>query len=117
MYASMIGQMIDQVDRLQHLADVSVPTLVVVGEQDRPFVRPSQAMAAAVPGARLAAIPDAGHSPQFENPDARRAVMPHFLGSPSPPTRPLLVRLLPEALNVDHPPVATPRGRPPPAPP
>src|SRR3546814_6504709 len=69
MYASMIGQMIDQVDRLQHLADVSVPTLVVVGEQDRPFVRPSQAMAAAVPGARLAVIPDAGHSPRFENPD------------------------------------------------
>lgn len=80
MYASMLGQMIDQVDRLQALADVSVPTLVMVGEQDRPFVRPSKAMAAAVPGARLEVIPDAGHSPQFENPSAWRAVMLDFLG-------------------------------------
>ena len=81
MYASMIGQMIDQVDRLQHLAELSVPTLVVVGEQDRPFLRPSQAMATAVPGARHEVIPDAGHSPQFENPDAWRSVMLDFLAT------------------------------------
>jgi pimeloyl-ACP methyl ester carboxylesterase len=79
MYASMIGQMIDQVDRLQHLADVSVPTLVIVGEQDTPFLGPSEAMAAAVPGARLEVIADAGHSPQFENADAWRSVMLDFL--------------------------------------
>lgn len=79
MYASMIGQMLDQVDRLQHLADISVPTLVVVGEQDTPFIGPSEAMATAIPGARLEVIADAGHSPQFENPDAWRRVMLEFL--------------------------------------
>jgi pimeloyl-ACP methyl ester carboxylesterase len=79
MYASMIGQMIDQLDRLQHLADLSVPTLVIVGEQDAPFLGPSEAMATAVAGARLEVIADAGHSPQFENPDAWRAVMLGFL--------------------------------------
>jgi 3-oxoadipate enol-lactonase len=79
MYASMLGQMIDQVDRLQHLADVSVPTLVMVGEQDTPFLGPSEAMAAAVPGARFEVIADAGHSPQFENADAWRSVMLDFL--------------------------------------
>jgi 3-oxoadipate enol-lactonase len=79
MYASMIGQMIDQLDRLQHLADLSVPTLVIVGEQDAPFLGPSEAMATAVPGARLEVIADAGHSPQFENPDAWHAVMLDFL--------------------------------------
>lgn len=79
MYASMIGQMIDQVDRLQHLADLSVPTLVIVGEQDAPFLGPSEAMATAVSGARLEVIAEAGHSPQFENPDAWRAVMLDFL--------------------------------------
>ncbi|HAS12925.1 MAG TPA: hypothetical protein DCS55_20825 [Acidimicrobiaceae bacterium] len=79
MYASMIGQMIDQLDRLQHLADLSVPTLVIVGEQDAPFLGASEAMATAVPGARLEVIADAGHSPQFENPDAWRAVMLDFL--------------------------------------
>ena len=79
MYASMIEQMIDQLDRLQQLADLSVPTLVIVGEQDTPFLGPSEAMATAVPGARLEVIADAGHSPQFENPDAWRAVMLDFL--------------------------------------
>ena len=81
MYASMIGQMLDQADRLQHLADLSVPTLVIVGEQDTPFLGPSEAMAAAVPGARLEVIADAGHSPQFENADAWRAVMLDFLAT------------------------------------
>ena len=38
-------------------------------------------MAATIPGARLVVIPDAGHSPQFENPDAWRAAMLEFLGS------------------------------------
>jgi 3-oxoadipate enol-lactonase len=79
MYASMIGQMVDQVDRLQHLADLEVPTLVIVGEQDTPFLGPSEAMATAVAGARLEVISDAGHSPQFENPGAWRAVMLDFL--------------------------------------
>jgi pimeloyl-ACP methyl ester carboxylesterase len=79
MYASMIEQMTDQLDRLQHLADLSVPTLVVVGEQDAPFLGPSEAMATAIPGARLEVIPDAGHSPQFENPEAWRVVMLDFL--------------------------------------
>lgn len=79
MYASMIVHMLDQADRLQQLADVSVPTLVIVGEQDRPFIKPSEAMVAAVPGARLEVIADAGHSPQFENGDAWRTVMLEFL--------------------------------------
>jgi pimeloyl-ACP methyl ester carboxylesterase len=81
MYASMLGRMVDQADRLQHLAELSVPTLVMVGEQDRPFLRPSEAMATAVPGARLEVVPDAGHSPQFENPAAWRAVMLDFLAT------------------------------------
>lgn len=79
MYASMIAQMLDQADRLQHLADVAAPTLVIVGEQDTPFLAPSEAMATAVAGARLEVIADAGHSPQFENPDAWRSVMLDFL--------------------------------------
>ena len=44
--------------------------LVIVGEQDKPFVEPSQRMAATVGHGRLEVIPDAGHIPQFENPDA-----------------------------------------------
>jgi pimeloyl-ACP methyl ester carboxylesterase len=48
---------------------VAVPTLVLVGEEDEPFLKPSVRMAEAIPHAELVVIPEAGHSPQFENPD------------------------------------------------
>ncbi len=59
--------------------------------EDKPFVGPSQAMAAAIETAELAIIPDAGHSPQFENPDAWIDALTRFLASvpaaPSPSWR------------------------------
>jgi len=79
MYAAMLGQLLDQTDRIDDLAGLDVPTLVIVGEQDRPFLDASEAMAAKIPGARLAVLPDAGHSPQFENPPAWREAMLAFL--------------------------------------
>jgi pimeloyl-ACP methyl ester carboxylesterase len=69
MYAAMAVELLAQVDRLERLSTLHVPTLVVVGEQDTPFLAPSQAMAEAMPDARLAVVPDAGHSPQFEAPE------------------------------------------------
>lgn len=51
---------------LDRLGAVDVPTTVLVGESDG--LRPeADALAAAVPGAVLHVIPDAGHSPQLEN--------------------------------------------------
>lgn len=79
MYAAMLGQLLDQLDRIEHLAALTVPTLVIVGEQDRPFLGPSRAMADALPHARLEVIADAGHSPQFENPEVWQKVMLDFL--------------------------------------
>jgi pimeloyl-ACP methyl ester carboxylesterase len=38
-------------------------------------------IARTVPGARLVVVPHAGHSPQFENPDAWIAAMQEFLES------------------------------------
>jgi pimeloyl-ACP methyl ester carboxylesterase len=81
MYAAMLGRLLAQDDRLDDLAALDVPTLVIVGEQDRPFLRPSEAMASKIPSARLAVIPDAGHSPQFENPAAWQEAMLGFLSS------------------------------------
>lgn len=71
MYASMIRTITsaDGVDRLPELASLTVPALVLVGEHDQPFLKPSRRMAEAIPGAELVVIPDAAHSPQFENPD------------------------------------------------
>jgi len=54
---------------------------VIVGEQDGPFLGPCERMAKAIGGARLAVIPDAGHSPQFENAAAWWAALTEFLGA------------------------------------
>jgi pimeloyl-ACP methyl ester carboxylesterase len=70
-----------QADRLADLAATlgDVPTLVIVGEQDSPFVPHAERMASSMGRARLAVIPDAGHSPQFENPDAWFEALAGFL--------------------------------------
>jgi len=82
MWASMVRKMIEQEDRIDHLTRLpeSLPVLVLVGEQDAPFIGPSQRMAKSIPGARaLVMIPDAGHSPQFENTDAWWRALSSFL--------------------------------------
>ena len=68
-----------QDDELEALRDVRVPTLVVVGEEDELFLGVSHDVAATIPGAVLVVIPDAGHSPQFENPGAWNHAVDAFL--------------------------------------
>jgi 2-succinyl-6-hydroxy-2,4-cyclohexadiene-1-carboxylate synthase len=68
MWSELVVEITRQADELEALATVVCPTLVVVGEQDESFLEAAFAMADAVPEARLVVIPDAGHSPQFENP-------------------------------------------------
>ena len=79
MWLAMSHALITQPDRLDGLADVDVPSLVIVGEQDTPFVAHAERMAKTIPGARLAIIPEAGHSPQFENADAWWEALSSFL--------------------------------------
>lgn len=64
------------------LADVRVPTLVLVGAQD--VLTPpaeSEAMAAAIAGARLEVVPRAGHLANLERPNAVNAALRAFLPS------------------------------------
>jgi len=64
------------------LADVQVPTLVIVGAED--VLTPpaeSEAMAAAIRGARLELVPRAGHLANLEQPDALNAALARFLVS------------------------------------
>jgi 3-oxoadipate enol-lactonase len=79
MWATMGRAIRDQADELAALAGVRCPTLVIVGEQDLPFLGVSVEMAERIPGAELVVIPDAGHSPQFENADAWIAAVRGFL--------------------------------------
>ena len=81
MWAAMVVAIARQDDDLPEFHAITCPTLVIVGETDTPFRGPSQAMADAIPHAELVVIPDAGHSPQFEAPDAWIDALQSFLGA------------------------------------
>lgn len=78
-WAGFAGDMATQTDRLEQLATLAMPTLVIVGEMDDAFMKQSIAISQAIPGARLAVIPGAGHSPQFEARDQWWSVLYGFL--------------------------------------
>jgi pimeloyl-ACP methyl ester carboxylesterase len=70
-----------QRDDLPALSAAPFPVLVLVGEQDESFLPTSITMAEEIPGAQLVVIPDAGHSPQVENPGAWFVALAGFLSS------------------------------------
>jgi pimeloyl-ACP methyl ester carboxylesterase len=64
---------------INSLADIKVPSIVVVGEKDTPFLAASDYMAAKIPGADKAVIPNAGHAANIDNPAAFNAAIETFL--------------------------------------
>lgn len=81
MWCELVGEVFGQPDRLDALGRIEAPTLVLVGEEDAPFLPDSERMAKAIPNATLVVIPDAGHSPQYENPTAWWDALTRFLDS------------------------------------
>jgi pimeloyl-ACP methyl ester carboxylesterase len=78
-YAALAKEITRQPEQLELMRAITCPTLVVVGEQDEHFLPCAAQMVDAIPEARLVVVPDAGHSPQFENPDAYFAAVDGFL--------------------------------------
>ena len=70
---------------IESLPRIAVPTLVIVGEHDAPFVDGSRYMAAKIPGARLVVIPGAAHAPNIEQPEAFDAALTEFLDALAAP--------------------------------
>jgi pimeloyl-ACP methyl ester carboxylesterase len=64
---------------IDSLPAIRVPTLVIVGDQDTPFIAPCEYMAKKIPGARLEVIADAGHSSNLDQPEAFNRVLLAFL--------------------------------------
>jgi pimeloyl-ACP methyl ester carboxylesterase len=64
---------------LESLPTIAVPTLIVVGEHDTPFLAGSRYMSDKIPGAKLAVIADAGHSPNIDQPEEFARVVSGFL--------------------------------------
>jgi pimeloyl-ACP methyl ester carboxylesterase len=66
---------------IESLPDIKVPSLVVVGADDAPFLAAADYMAAKIPGATKVVIPAAGHAVNIDQPQAFiDAVLP-FLDS------------------------------------
>lgn len=61
------------------LPTITVLTLVVVGERDKPFVGGSHYMATKIPNATLAVIEGCGHTPPISHPDEFNVVLADFL--------------------------------------
>jgi pimeloyl-ACP methyl ester carboxylesterase len=68
---------------IESLPDIKVPSLVVVGADDAPFLAASDYMAAKIPGAKKVVIPAAGHAVNIDQPQAFiNAVLPFLAGLP-----------------------------------
>jgi pimeloyl-ACP methyl ester carboxylesterase len=68
---------------IEVLPEIRVPSLVVVGADDAPFLAASDYMAAKIPGAKKAVIPAAGHAVNIDQPQAFiEAVVPFLDGLP-----------------------------------
>ncbi len=78
-FAQLSVVLADQDPVTARLGEISCPTLVVVGEEDHPFLEPSRTLAEAIPDAELRVIRGAAHSPQMENPTAWLEALRHHL--------------------------------------
>jgi pimeloyl-ACP methyl ester carboxylesterase len=72
---------------IESLPEIKVPTMVLVGENDQPFIGASQYMATKIPGAKPVTIPGAGHAANIDQPaafnDAVRAFLAETVGAPA----------------------------------
>jgi pimeloyl-ACP methyl ester carboxylesterase len=83
--AADLAAMRDRPDSSDSLREITVPTLVLVGDQD--VLTPpadAQAMVEAIPGARLVTVPEAGHLTPVEQPKAVAKALSEFFGSTLP---------------------------------
>jgi pimeloyl-ACP methyl ester carboxylesterase len=64
---------------IDNLGNIDVPTLIIVGENDKPFRAGSDYMAAKIPGARLVVVDGAPHAPMLTHPEVVNAEIAKFL--------------------------------------
>ena len=68
---------------MEVLPEIAVPSLIVVGADDTPFLAASDYMAAKIPGDKKVVIPSAGHAVNIDQPQAFiDAVLPFLGGLP-----------------------------------
>jgi pimeloyl-ACP methyl ester carboxylesterase len=65
---------------IEVLPNIKVPSIVIVGANDTPFLAASDYMAAKIPGCKKAVIPNAGHAANIDQPQAFNEAVLGFLG-------------------------------------
>lgn len=66
----------------ERLAELNMPSLVIIGEKDLPYLKlAAEYLSARMPAATLALMPDAAHLPNMEHPERFRALVEDFLSS------------------------------------
>lgn len=64
---------------IESLDAIAVPTLIIVGADDTPFINGSEYMAKKIPNSRYVVIPDAGHAANIDQPEAFNDAILSFL--------------------------------------
>lgn len=64
---------------INSLPTIDVPTLVLAGANDKPFLTATDYMAEKIPGAEKVIIPDAGHAANIDQPEAFNSAVLAFL--------------------------------------
>lgn len=64
---------------IDSLPSVAVPTIVIAGAEDTPFLAATDYMAAKIPGARKVVVPAAGHAVNLDQPEAFNRAVEEFL--------------------------------------
>jgi pimeloyl-ACP methyl ester carboxylesterase len=64
---------------IESLPNIKVPSLVVVGSKDTPFIAASDYMATKIPGAQKVVIQDAGHASNIDQPKAFNEAIVSFV--------------------------------------
>jgi pimeloyl-ACP methyl ester carboxylesterase len=62
------------------ITEINVPTLVIVGSEDKAFIGSSEYMAKKIPGANLVKIEGAAHAANMQKPDEFNTALLGFLG-------------------------------------
>jgi pimeloyl-ACP methyl ester carboxylesterase len=78
-FATLGPMLTDHQGVADRLGEIRCPTTVLVGEDDRAFLKPAEVLARGIRGARHVVIEGAAHSPQLENQEAwLAAVLAHL---------------------------------------
>jgi pimeloyl-ACP methyl ester carboxylesterase len=64
---------------IESLPNIKVPSIVIVGAKDMPFLAAADYMTAKIPGAEKVVIPDAGHAANIDQPAAFNAAVETFI--------------------------------------